>query len=256
MSKLFDKNINILHNNGDNEKGVILMKIELWSDFACPFCYIGKKRFEQALASFPHKDEVEVIYKSYQLNPNAPKVMKESPEKTFAKGHRMDVKTAKQRFKMFEQQAQTVGLTYDYEAIQMTNSFDAHRLAKWSNQFGKETVLTERLMKAYFTDGLNIADIDTLVAIANEVGLNEVESRKVLESNNYQSQVTDEIQEGRQVGVQGVPFFVLNRKYGVSGAQPVEYFTQVLEKLWEEEKPLEDVSPNQGHTCSDETCTI
>lgn len=232
------------------------MKIELWSDFACPFCYIGKKRFEKALETFPHKDQVEVVYKSYQLNPNAPKVMKGNPAEAFAKGHRMDVKTAKQRFSMFKQQAATVGLTYDYDNIQMTNSYDAHRLAKWANQFDKEQVLTERLMKAYFTDGLNIADIETLVAIAKEVGLSEEDAKKVLESKDYGDQVVNEINEGRQIGVQGVPFFVLNRKYGVSGAQPVEYFEQVLNKLWEEEKPLEDLSPNEGHTCNDETCTI
>lgn len=232
------------------------MKIELWSDFACPFCYIGKKRFEKALEKFPQKDKVEVVYKSYQLNPDAPKEMKKSPAEAFAKGHRMDVKTAKQRFSMFKQQAQTVGLTYDYDNIQMTNSFDAHRLAKWANKFEKEQILTERLMKAYFTDGLNIADTDTLIAIAKEVGLNEEEAKKVLESKEYADQVVNEINEGRQIGVQGVPFFVLNRKYGISGAQPVEYFTQALEKLWDEEKPLEELSPSQGHTCSDDSCTI
>lgn len=232
------------------------MKIELWSDFACPFCYIGKKRFEKALESFPHKDKVEVVYKAYQLNPNAPKEMIGNPAEAFAKGHRMDVKTAKQRFTMFKEQAQTVGLTYDYENIQMTNSFDAHRLAKWANQYGKEQVLTERLMKAYFTDGMNISDIDTLVLFAKEFDLNEEEARKVLNSDNYSEQVVNEINEGKQIGVQGVPFFVLNRKYGISGAQPVEYFTQALEKLWDEVKPLEDLSPSNGHTCNDESCSI
>jgi len=233
------------------------MKIELWSDFACPFCYIGKKRFEQALEKFPHKDQVEVVYKSYQLNPNAPKVMKGNPVESFAKGHRMSEDTAKQRFTMFKEQAKTVGLTYDYDNIQMTNSFDAHRLAKWANQFGKEQLLTDRLMKAYFTDGLNIADIDTLVAIAKELGLNESAALKVLQSKEYGNQVLDEINEGRQIGVQGVPFFVLDRKYGISGAQPVEHFTQALEQLYQESNPLEDISgATEGATCNDESCTI
>lgn len=234
------------------------MKIELWSDFACPFCYIGKKRFEQALEAFPHKENVEVIYKSYQLNPNAPKVMKASPAESFAKGHRMSVEQAKQRFDMFKQQAQTVGLTYNYDTIKMTNSFDAHRLAKWANQFGKEDALTNRLMKAYFTDGLNIANIDTLVKLADELGLDPKEAKNVLQSNQYADQVNAEINEGRQIGVQGVPFFVLNRKYGISGAQPVEYFTQVLEKLWEEERPQFETidGADKGATCNDETCEI
>lgn len=232
------------------------MKIELWSDFACPFCYIGKKRFEQALEAFPHKDNVEVIFKAYQLNPNAPTQMTDSAAETFAKGHRMSVEQARQRFDMFQTQAKTVGLTYNYDIIQMTNSFDAHRIAKWANQFGKEYELTERLMKAYFTDGLNISDLNTLVNLAGEVGLNQDEAKKVLETNQYGDQVNAEINEGRQIGVQGVPFFVLNRKYGISGAQPVEYFTQVLEKLWEEEKPAFETidGADKGATCNDDTC--
>jgi predicted DsbA family dithiol-disulfide isomerase len=234
------------------------MKIELWSDFACPFCYIGKKRFEQALETFPHKDNVEVVLKAYQLDPNAPKTMTKSAAETFAKGHRMSVDQAKQRFDMFQTQAKTVGLTYNYDIIQMTNSFDAHRIAKWASKYGKEYELTGRLMKAYFTDGLNIADTDTLVKLVGEVGLKEDEARSVLESNQYADQVKAEINEGRQIGVQGVPFFVLNRKYGVSGAQPVEYFTQVLEKLWEEEKPKFETidGADKGAVCNDETCEI
>jgi len=232
------------------------MKIELWSDFACPFCYIGKKRFEQALEKFPHKDQVEVVLKAYLLNPNAPKVMTDSPAVAFAKGHRMNVDQAKQRFDMFVTQAKTVGLTYNYDIIQMTNSFDAHRLAKWSNQFGIEYELTGRLMKAYFTDGLNIADTDTLVGLAGEMGLDETVARTVLQNNEYADQVQAEITEARQIGVQGVPFFVLNRKYGVSGAQPVEYFTAVLEKLWDEEHPKFSSieGAEHGAFCDDEHC--
>lgn len=234
------------------------MKIELWSDFACPFCYIGKKRFEQALEAFPHKDKVEVVLKAYQLDPNAPETMTDSPAETFAKGHRMSVEQAKERFDMFQTQAKTVGLTYNYDIIQMTNSFNAHRLAKWSNQFGKEYELTGRLMKAYFTDGLNIADVDTLVDLAGEVGLDKEAAKTVLSSDKYADQVRGEMTEGQQIGVRGVPFFVLNRKYGVSGAQPVEYFEQVLDKLWEEEKPqFESIDgADEGAVCNDETCDI
>lgn len=234
------------------------MKIELWSDFACPFCYIGKKRFEQALDKFPHKDQVELVLKAYQLNPHAPKVMTGNPAESFAKGHNMTVEKAKQRFDMFQTQAKTVGLTYNYDDIQMTNSFDAHRLAKWANQFGKEYELTERLMKAYFTEGLNIADVETLSTLAKEVGLDDQEATKILQSTDYKKQVEDEIIEARQIGVQGVPFFVLNRKYGISGAQPVEYFTQVLEQLWEETKPQFETikGSKKGEYCDDETCEI
>lgn len=233
------------------------MKIELWSDFACPFCYIGKKRFEQALESFPHKEKVEVIYKAYQLNPNAPKVMNSTPLEAFAKGHNMSVDTAKQRFDMFKQQASTVGLNYDYDHIQMTNSFDAHRLAKWANKFGKEQLFTERFMSAYFQEGKNIADGDTILSLVKELGLDVEEATKVVNSDDYKDQVLNEIKEGREIGVQGVPFFVLNRKYGVSGAQPVEYFTEVLNTLWKEENPLQTINNvSHGETCDDEGCSI
>ncbi|MDI6453515.1 DsbA family oxidoreductase [Peloplasma aerotolerans] len=233
------------------------MKIEIWSDFACPFCYIGKKRFDQALSEFKHKNQVEVIYKAYQLNPDAPKVMKKNAYETFAEGHGTTVEQAKQRFEMFTQNAKTVGLTYNYEIIQMTNTFDAHRLAKWANQFGLEDVLTNRLMKAYFTDGLNIANHQSLTNLSKEVGLDEKEALKILATNQYHDQVIAEQQESRQLGVQGVPFFVLNRKYGISGAQQKEYFAQALDQIWQEENPLKVLNEaDQNASCDHDECGI
>lgn len=233
------------------------MKIEIWSDFGCPFCYIGKTRFEKALAAFPHKNDVEVTYKAYQLNPLAPNEMTLSPSKAFAKGHNMSEKEAKKRFKMFVDTAKSEGLTYNYDIIQMTNTYDAHRLAKWANTLGKEEDVTAVFMKAYFTDGLNIADHQTLIDLVSSIGLNGQVAKEILESDQYKQVVDSQIAEARQVGVRGVPFFVLNRKYGVSGAQPVEYFAQVLEQLWEESQPLETLEPEtQGGTCTDDQCTI
>lgn len=231
------------------------MKIEIWSDFACPFCYIGKKRFEEALHTFKHKDKVEVIYKAYQLNPQAPKVMKGTAYESFAKGHGTTVEQAKERFKMFTQNAKSVGLTYNYDIIQMTNTFDAHRLAKWANTKGLEDQLTSRLMKAYFTDGLNLADYETLANLATEVGLSKEEALQILNENSYKDQVTTEQQEARQIGVQGVPFFVLNRKYGISGAQQTEYFTQALEQIWAEENPLQTLNDqDDSQACDHDEC--
>jgi len=233
------------------------MKIELWSDFGCPFCYIGKTRFENALNKFPHKDEVEVIYKAYQLNPNAPKVMKAGVAESFAKGHRVSVEAAKQKFEMFVNAAKQVGLTYDYVNIKLTNTFDSHRLAKWANQFGLEPALTSRLMKAYFTEGLNLANHTTLLELAEEVGLDVKKAKKVLSSSEYKDKVNAEILEGRQVGVQGVPFFVLNRKYAISGAQQEEYFLSALNQLWTETNPIKTFEgASDGHVCNDDGCSI
>ncbi len=228
------------------------MKIEIWSDFACPFCYIGKKRFENALNKFKHKNQVEVIYKAYQLNPNAPKVMQGTAYESFAQGHGTTVEGAKQRFDAFTQNAKTVGLTYRYDIIQMTNTFDAHRIAKWANTFGKEDEVTNRFMKAYFTDGMNLADVDTLVNLVSELGLDGAEARKVLESNQYADLVRDQQLESRQLGVQGVPFFVLNRKYGISGAQQQDYFERALEQIWSEDHPIETLEDGDAEAACDD----
>ena len=233
------------------------MKIEIWSDFACPFCYIGKKRFEKALNEFKHKNKVEVIYKAYQLNPEAPKKMEGTAYESFAKGHGTTVAQAKDRFKMFTENAKTEGLVYNYDIIQMTNTLDAHQLAKWANQFGKEDELTNRLMKAYFTDGMNLADHQVLANLAKEIGLNSEEALSILKNNTYKNQVIAEQTEARQIGVQGVPFFVLNRKYGISGAQQKEYFVQALNKIWDEENPLQTLdNQDTSQSCDHDECGI
>lgn len=235
--------------------GGMIMKIEIWSDFACPFCYIGKVRFEEALASFKHKNKVKVIYKAYQLNPDAPKVMKGTAYESFAKGHGTTIEQAKERFKMFTQNAKSVGLTYNYDIIQMTNTFDAHRLTKWANTLGKENELASRFMKAYFTDGLNLADYETLAHLAEEVGLSKEDALHVLNKDEYKDQVKQEQLEAKQIGVQGVPFFVLNRKYGISGAQQTAYFKQALEQIWAEENPLQTIGDqDENQACDHDEC--
>ena len=232
------------------------MKIEVWSDFACPFCYIGKTRFDNALNKFEHKDQVEVIYKAYLLNPSAPKVMEGTAVEAFAKGHRVTPEQAKAKFKMFVDNAKSVGLDYNYDIIQMTNTLDAHRIAKWAEQFNKKEIVTSRFMKAYFTDGLSLADHDTLLSLVEELDLDKESAKEVLDSNKFESDVRAEIEEGRSVGVRGVPFFVLNRKYGISGAQQEDYFLESLKVLYKESQSVEPLNVVQGETCDDEGCTI
>lgn len=233
------------------------MKIEIWSDFACPFCYIGKTRFEQALNEFKHKNKVEVTYKAYQLNPDAPTKMTKNAYETFAEGHGMTKEQAKQRFDMFTQNAKSVGLEYRYDIIQMTNTFDAHRLAKWANQLNKEDEVTQRFMKAYFTEGKNLADHDTLISLVSELGLDSEKAKQILKTSDYNEEVYNQIQEARQIGVSGVPFFVLNRKYGISGAQQKEYFKQALEQIWKEENPLEILQEqDESQACDHDECGI
>ena len=176
---------------------------------------------------------------------------------SFAKGHGTTVAQARDRFKMFTENAKTEGLVYNYDIIQMTNTLDAHQLAKWANQFGKEDEITNRLMKAYFTEGMNLADHQVLANLAEEIGLNPEEALSILKNNTYKNQVIAEQTEARQIGVQGVPFFVLNRKYGISGAQQKEYFVQALNKIWEEENPLQTLNnQDTSQSCDHDECGI
>lgn len=233
-----------------------MIKIELWSDFACPFCYIGKTRFENALNKFAHKDVVEVVYKAYQLNPYAPKAMKGTTAEAFASSHGMTAEKAKERFKMFTEHAKTLGLQYNYDIIQMTNTFDAHRIAKYANTKGMESKVTTRFMKAYFSEGKNLADKLVLMELSKELGLNLSEVESVLDSELYASEVKAQMSESLDVGVQGVPFFVLNRKYAISGAQPEEYFSNALELVWKEESKLKTLGNGSGNVCNDESCEM
>ena len=231
-----------------------MIRIELWSDFACPFCYIGKTRFETALNKFAHKDQVEVVYKAYQLNPYAPKEMKGTAAEEFAATHGMSVEDAIKRFKMFKANAKTAGLEYDYEKIQMTNTFDAHRVAKYANTVGKESEITSRFMKAYFSEGKNLANKGTLLELSQEVGLDPKGVEEVIDSDDFAHEVKAQMSESRDVGVQGVPFFVLNRKYAISGAQPEEYFSNALEFLWNEETKIQTLKEDSGNVCKDDSC--
>ncbi|HWO75131.1 MAG TPA: DsbA family oxidoreductase [Bacillus sp. (in: firmicutes)] len=211
------------------------MKIEVWSDFACPFCYIGKRRLEEALEQFPHRDQVEVEFRSFELDPDAPKDQKDSLHEVLAKKYRTSIEQAKAMNQNVSEMAQTVGLTYNLDMAIPTNTFTAHRLAQYAKSQGKEKEMVELLFKAYFTEGKHLSDHDTLVQLASEAGLDEQGVKAVLEGNDFSNEVHSNEMEAQQLGVTGVPFFVINRKYGIWGAQPLEVFTQTLEKVWQEE---------------------
>jgi predicted DsbA family dithiol-disulfide isomerase len=229
------------------------MKIEIWSDFACPFCYIGKKRFETALNQFKHKDQVEVIYKAYQLNLKAPKYMTGSAYETFSISHHMTIEQVKKRFNMIAENAKTVGLNFNYDIIQMTNTNDAHQLLKWANDHGKADLMMERLMAAYFTEGKNISDLSELSKLSADVGLNPEEAIQIVRQGHYKEAVQFDQTEAREIGVQGVPFFVINRTYGVSGAQDSTYFLKTLEQIYQEEQ-IQVMATQNNSMCDDDHC--
>jgi predicted DsbA family dithiol-disulfide isomerase len=212
------------------------MKIEIWSDIMCPFCYIGKRRLEKALEQFPHQKDIDITWKSFQLNPG----MKTDPSKNIneylaeIKGWSID--EARQANDYVTDMAKEEGLHYDFDKAVVANSFDAHRLIQLAKANGKGGEIEERLFKAYFTEGRNIADHATLFALGTEIGLDPAVTTRMLEGNEYADEVKHDIYEAQQVGVRGVPFFVFNDRYAVSGAQPMDTFLAALNKAWPEWK--------------------
>jgi len=207
-----------------------MMKVEIWSDVMCPFCYIGKRRFEEALALFPQADEVQITWKSFQLNPDMVTDPSISIHQYLAdiKGWQLDY--ARQLNQQVTEMAAGVGLHYDFDRAVVANSFDAHRLLQLAKQHGLGDAAEEALFKAYFTEGKNIADRGTLTELGVAIGLDANEMKQVLSTNAYADAVKHDIDEAQQLGIRGVPFFVFDEKYAVSGAQPVEVFLETLEK--------------------------
>jgi predicted DsbA family dithiol-disulfide isomerase len=213
------------------------MKITIWSDVVCPFCYIGKRKFEKALQGFNAKDKVEIEWKSFQLDPDME--YKEGQSVHEYLGRRKGGTTAdgKRMNDHMAAIAKEVGLDYDFDNAIINNTLNAHKLLHSAKEQGLQNELKERLFKAYYTEGKNIGDTDILLQLAAEVGLNKAEATKAFEKVEYAQAVQQDQYEAYQIGVQGVPFFVFNNKYAVSGAQSPEVFAQVLDKVWQEEKP-------------------
>ena len=238
------------------------MKIEVWSDYVCPFCYIGKRRLEQALSQFPHKDNVEVEYKSFELDPNAPKETDQTMHEMLAGKYGMSIEQAKQANENVGKQAATVGLTYHFDQMKPANTFDAHRLTKYAKTLGKDRDITETLLYAYFTESKHIADEETLATIAESVGINRQDALKVIiDKQAFANDVRNDVEMAKKLGVSGVPFFVINQKYAISGAQPTETFINALNQVWQEENEttvLKDLSSEQsnGAICTDDFCAM
>ena len=226
------------------------MQVEIWSDIACPFCYIGKRKLEQALEEF--SEEVVITYKSFQLDPSAPTKSNKTMVEELAKKYQMPIEKAKEMNAQVTAQAAEVGLNYQLENIQVVNTMDAHRLSHYAKEHGKMGEVMELLLKAHFTEGKHVGKPETLKEIATAAKLDEGAVAALIENDDYKDQVERDQQEGSQIGVQGVPFFVFNRKYAVSGAQPKEAFLQVLEKVKEEDGGIHIVQ--QGDVCTDESC--
>ncbi|MET0865414.1 MAG: DsbA family oxidoreductase [Nakamurella sp.] len=231
------------------------MQIEVFSDVVCPFCYIGKRRLEEALDGFGHSDEVTVTYRSFQLDPSSPVTSELSLEQMLAQKYGQSIAQARVMNDRVSDMAATVGLDFQLQDAHPANTFRAHRLLHFAatRELGNE--LTERLMRAYFSEGVRIGDRDELVRLAVEVGLPEADAAAVLDSDAFESEVTADIELARAFGATGVPFFVFDRKYAISGAQETALFTDVLDKAWSEAQPLTVVG-GAGEVCQDDACAV
>ncbi|MEY8760192.1 DsbA family oxidoreductase [Chryseobacterium tongliaoense] len=232
------------------------MKIEIWSDVMCPFCYIGKNNFEQALEKLPFKDQVEVEWKSFQLDPTLDPSETKNTLTYFREKKGFLEAQASQMISQVAQMGKGAGIDFNFETALITNTFPAHKLLHLSKKYNKSSEMEEALFDAHFVEGKNVGDIETLTALAGKLGIDKEEARLVLTSDQFDQEVNHDISEAKNNGISGVPFFVLNGKYAVSGAQPVEVFENALQQTYKETvSPFKDLS-NGENACDADSCSI
>lgn len=229
------------------------MKVEIWSDVVCPWCYIGKRRFESALDRFAHRDDVEVEWRSFELDPSTTSVRAsgEGPDHAdvLSAKYGMSRAQAEEAIASMSQSAAGEGLEFRMDRSLAANTFDAHQVIHLAAVHGLQDQVKERLLRAYFTDGEPVGDRETLVRLAVEAGLDTVDVEQALETQKYAAAVRADEAEARALGISGVPFFVVDRRYGVSGAQPVEHLLAVLDRAWAERSPLTMVEAGSDQAC-------
>ena len=229
------------------------MKVDIWSDIRCPFCYIGKRKFETALAKFPQKDKVEVEWHSFELEPGLKTDTGVNLHDYLAQRKNISRESSVKLHKQVTETAKQVGLNYNFDKAVIANSFDAHRLIQLAKLNGLGDAAEERLFKAYFTEGKDISDHLTLIILGDEIGLNGKAVKQMLDSDEFADEVRYDERQAQELGINGVPFFVMNDRYGVSGAQQPEVFLQTLEKAWQEyekENPESVMNTANAATCS------
>jgi predicted DsbA family dithiol-disulfide isomerase len=226
--------------------------VEIWSDIACPWCYVGKRRFEAALAAFEHAGDVEVTWRSFELDPEAPAERPVSGAEHLAEKYGTSLEQAQAMNDRMTEVAATEGLEFHFERARGGNTFDAHRLVHLAAEHGKQDAMEERLMRAYLTEGELMSDHAALARLAAEVGLPADEVAGLLASDRFADAVRDDERTGASLGIRGVPFFVVDRQFGASGAQPPEALGELLRHAWEARPKLEVVTT--GESCGVDGC--
>ncbi|MEV7147109.1 DsbA family oxidoreductase [Streptomyces sp. NPDC093084] len=235
------------------------MRVEIWSDIACPWCYVGKARFEKALAAFPHRDEVEVVHRSFELDPGRAKDDVQPVLAMLTKKYGMSEAQAEAGEDNLGAQAAAEGLDYRTRGRDHGNTFDMHRLLHFAKEQGRQDELIQLLYRANFAEerSLFTESAERLVGLAAEAGLDAEAAREVLaDPARYADDVRADEREAAELGANGVPFFVLDRKYGVSGAQPAEVFTQALGQAWGARSPLKLIDEGGAEACGPDGCAV
>ncbi len=207
--------------------------VEVWSDIVCPWCYLGKRRLEAALARFEHADRVDVVWRSFELEPDAPRDAQSRRDLLLSR-YGMTAEQAAERDAQMTALAAAEGLEYRPDLAQLGNTFDAHRVLHAARAAGLQAQAKERLLRGYFSEGRRLTDADTLVELAADAGMDPAAARAALADGSFGEEVREDEREAAAIGITGVPFFVLNRRYAVSGAQPTDLLLQALERTWAE----------------------
>jgi len=224
------------------------MVIEIWSDFSCPFCYIGKKKLKKALLRNNLENKVKIIYKAFELNPNASDVVKNIGVQAFLENKGGNIHQIKAMFASITNFAKEYGLNYNMDKITMTSTRKAHRISKWAKEFNKEEDLVEQFMHHYFVLGANLAENAQIIEIVKKINLDENAVLNILGSKQYDDEVAQDINEAQLLKISGVPYFLINGKFSISGAVADEKFDEILIKAYNDEKN----NQNDDLSCKDD----
>lgn len=236
----------------------MVMKIEVFSDFTCPFCYIGKRELERAIDIAGYTGRVEIEYKAFQIGPDNPKVNAPSFYEALAKKYDVTLEEVKDIVEGIALRATEVGLHYDFAKMKTAHTEKAHRLAKWTQQFGKATAYTEALMAGYFKDGEDLNKDEFLLKVIAQLDLDRRVAERILASTDFSEELDKDRYEAQQLGVQSVPFFVFENRYGIKGAEPNEVFVRTLHQAAEIAgiQPTVSINGNGESACADGQCKL
>jgi predicted DsbA family dithiol-disulfide isomerase len=238
---------------GETQRATLeLMEVEIWSDIACPWCYIGKRRFEAALAQFEHRDDVRVTWRSFELDPSAPPEREGDRAERLAEKYGMTVERAREMGHQMTEAAAGEGLDFRLDIQRSGATFDGHRVIHLAAEHGLQDQMKERLLHAYFTEGALMSDHETLVRLAAEVGLDADEVRAMLAGDRFAADVREDERTATQFGISAVPTFVVDRALGASGAHPPEAMLQLLNQGWEQSHPVPVIAG--GEACGSDGC--